>query len=340
MIDWTPNAAIFTIGSFPIPWYGVGYAIGLAVAYYVMVRQARRLGENPWIIGNGLIVIAIAALIGGRLYHVVDQWQLYADCPVRIFLPIQFEQGCSGRVSFAGFSGLGVFGGFVTGALAFIFLTTRWYKVSAWRWADIVAPGLFAMQAIGRWGNFFNQELYGPPTTLPWGIAIDCFHRVAEYPCTTFPPETTHFHPLFLYESLSALVGLAVILWLTRRPPSWLRVGDLLPITVIWIGLARFLIEFLRIGNWRLGDIPTAQVFGAAFVVVGVGLLWVRRSQGAPPFLEGVVPIEDEDLADDGFDDDDDLVDDDLVDDDDDDASGDAKRTPAADSEAPPAAPA
>lgn len=267
MIDWTPSAIAIQIGPLPLYWYGIGYALGLAGAYLIMARQARRFGENPAIIGNSLIVIAIAALAGGRLYHVIDQWQLYRDDLLKIFLPP--------------YSGLGVFGGFVTGTIAYIALT-RFYRVSAWRWADIVAPGLFVMQAVGRWGNFFNQELYGPPTSLPWGIAIDCAHRVVEYPCTTFPLETTHFHPLFLYESLSATIGLIVILWLSQRPKRWLRVGDLLPIAVIWIGAARFLIEFLRIGNWRLADIPTAQIFGAAFVVVGIGVLVYRRIRGAP----------------------------------------------------------
>ena len=273
MIDWTPSAVAIQLGPFPLYWYGIAYAVGLAGAYAVMVRQARRFGENAAIIGNGLIVIAIAALIGGRLYHVVDQWQLYAGDPLKIILPP--------------YSGLGVFGGFVTGTLAFVWLT-RHYRVSAWRWGDIVAPGLFVMQGVGRLGNFFNQELYGPPTTLPWGIAIDCVHRVVEYPCTAFPLADTHFHPLFLYESLSAAAGLAVLLWLSRRPPKWLRVGDLMPITVIWIGAVRFLLEFLRIGNWRLADIPTAQIFGVAFVAVGLGLLWLRRRQDAPPFLAGV----------------------------------------------------
>jgi phosphatidylglycerol:prolipoprotein diacylglycerol transferase len=268
MINWTPSAVALQLGPLPLYWYGIAYAVGLATAYWVMARQARRFGESPAIIGNGRIVIAVAALAGGRLYHVIDQWQLYAADPLKIILPP--------------YSGLGVFGGFVTGTLAFIVLT-RYYKVSAWQWADIVAPGLFAMQAIGRWGNFFNQELYGPPTDLPWGIAIDCAHRVVEYPCTTFPLDTTHFHPLFLYESLSAVVGLGVILWLSSRPRPWLRLGDLLPITVIWIGAARFLLEFLRIGNWRIAEIPTAQVFGAAFVIVGVALLVLRRRQGAPP---------------------------------------------------------
>ena len=160
-----------------------------------------------------------------------------------------------------------------------------YYKLPAWRWLDIVAPGVFVMQAAGRLGNFFNQELYGPPTTLPWGIAIDCAHRVVEYPCATFPLITTHFHPLFLYESLSGLLGAAVLVWLSRRSRPWLRTGDSTAILFIWIGGVRFLVEFLRIGNWRLGDIPTAQYFGATFVLIGLAILFLRRRQGAPPLV-------------------------------------------------------
>ncbi len=270
MIAWTPDAVALQLGPLSVYWYGIAYAVGLAGAYWIMVRQARRFGERAEIIGNSLIIVGVAALIGGRLYHVVDQWQLYASDPIRIILPP--------------YSGLGIFGGFVTGAIAFLVLARR-YRVSAWRWADIVAPGIFVMQAAGRLGNFFNQELYGPPTQLPWGLAIDCLHRVIEYPCTTFPLETTHFQPLFLYESLSGLVGAATLVWLSSRPRPWLRVGDLAALMLIWIGGVRFLVEFLRIGNWRLGDIPTAQLFGAAFVLIGIGILWLRRRQNAPPLV-------------------------------------------------------
>lgn len=267
MIDWTPNAILVQLGPLSLYWYGIAYAVGLAGAYTIMVRQARRFGENVAILGNGLIIVAIAALIGGRLYHVIDQWQLYKDDLLKIVLPP--------------YSGLGAFGGLITGSIAFALLA-RYYKVSAWRWADIVAPGVFFMQAAGRVGNFFNQELYGPPTSLPWGIAIDCAHRVVEYPCATFPLATTHFHPLFLYESLSGLLGAAVLIWLSSRPRPWLRVGNLISILFIWVGGFRFLLEFLRIGNWRLGDIPTAQIFGAGFVVVGSVLFVIRSRQDAP----------------------------------------------------------
>lgn len=267
MIDWTPGSIAIQLGPLPLYWYGIAYAVGLAGAYAILMSQARRFGQNPAILGNGLIIVAIAALAGGRLYHVIDQWQLYEHDLLKIVLPP--------------YSGLGAFGGLATGALAFLVLA-RYYKVSAWRWGDIVAPGVFFMQAAGRIGNFFNQELYGPPTTLPWGIAIDCAHRVVEYPCTTFPLALTHFHPLFLYESLSGLVGAIVLVWLSRQPRPWLRVGDLLAFMFIWIGGFRFMLEFLRIGNWRLAEIPTAQIFGIGFVIVGIALLVIRHRQDAP----------------------------------------------------------
>jgi phosphatidylglycerol:prolipoprotein diacylglycerol transferase len=280
MIDWMPNAIALQLGPLSLYWYGICYAVGLAGAYWVMTRQAETFGENAGIIGNGLIVVGVAALIGGRLYHVIDQWQqLYASDPLKIILPP--------------YSGLGIFGGFVTGTIAVIYLVRR-HRVSFWRWADIIAPGIFVMQAAGRVGNFFNQELYGPPTSLPWGIAIDCAHRVAEFPCATFPVDTTHFQPLFLYESLSGLLGAIALVWLSSRPRPSLRVGDLAAIMFIWIGGVRFLVEFMRIDNWRLADIPTAQIFGAAFVAIGLGILWLRRRQGAP-MLEPVDAADEDD---------------------------------------------
>ena len=164
LISVTPDPVAIHLGPIPILWYGVCYAIGLAATYVVITREARRRGLDARLVDNGIIIVAAAALIGGRLYHVIDQWQLYKDDPLKIILPP--------------YTGLGVYGGIITGTIAAYFVTRRW-NVSFLRWADVIAPGLFVMQAIGRWGNFFNQELYGPPTNLPWGITIDCAHRVA-----------------------------------------------------------------------------------------------------------------------------------------------------------------
>jgi phosphatidylglycerol---prolipoprotein diacylglyceryl transferase len=267
MLDVIPNPIAFQIGPLPVYWYGIGYAVGLAVAYQILVRLARRAGEDPDVVGNGMIVIAIAALIGGRLYHVIDQWALYQDDLIKIVLPP--------------YTGLGVYGGIITGLIAVV-LYTRWKGLPFWRWADIIAPALFAMQAVARWGNFFNQELYGPPTTLPWGIPIDCAHRIAAYTCEAFPFETTRFHPLFLYESLSGVLGAIVLIWLGFRLRSWLRPGDLLLVFFAWYGIVRFALETLRQENWTLLGIPTAQIVSLLFIVPSILVLIWRHRPGHP----------------------------------------------------------
>jgi phosphatidylglycerol:prolipoprotein diacylglycerol transferase len=335
MIDITPDPIAFRIGSFPVHWYGICYAVGLVAVYLLLVREARRRGEDPELVGNGLIIVAIAALIGGRLYHVIDQWALYKDDLITAILPITRQ--ANGSYGFAGFSGLGVPGGIITGTIAAWILTRRW-RVSFWTWADIVAPGLFVMQAIGRIGNFFNQELYGPPTTLPWGIAIDCEHRVAAYPCDVFPLATTHFHPLFLYESLSGLVGAAVLLWLARRPNSRLVTGDLLLIFFVWYGTTRFVLEFLRTGNWTFFGIATAQIVSVGFVIAGLVGLWYRHGRGRPAATAQVAAAHHEDDADD-WDDDDEFDDEDFEDEDEDDEEITPSSTPPPRPAPPPAAP-
>jgi phosphatidylglycerol---prolipoprotein diacylglyceryl transferase len=279
MIDFTPDPIFLRILGFPIYWYGLAYAFGLAAVYLVVVREARFRGLDENLIGTGLIVVAIAALAGGRLYHVIDQWQLYQAHPITAVLPLTVQP--DGSYAFAGFTGLGVPGGIVTGTIG-AWVYVRRERQDFFQWADVVAPGLFVMQAIGRWGNFFNQELYGPPTTLPWGIKIDCAHRIADYPCSGYPLDTTHFQPLFLYESLSGIAGALVLIWLARRHSQRLLSGDLLLIFFVWYGLTRFSLETMRHDNWTFFGVPTAQIVTLGFVAAGLAGLWYRHSLARP----------------------------------------------------------
>jgi phosphatidylglycerol:prolipoprotein diacylglycerol transferase len=279
MIDWTPDPIAISIGPLQVYWYGVMYAIGLAVTFVVIEREARRRGLDTGILVNGMIIVAIAALIGGRLYHVIDQWDRYKDDLLSIVLPP--------------YSGLGVYGGIITGVIA-AYLYARWKRQPFLTWADCVAPGLLVMQAIARWGNFFNQELYGPPTDLPWGIAIECANRTAMYACPPLgdTPVEAHFHPLFLYESISGAIG-AVVLLLVARRVRGLRPGDIFLLFLVWYGATRFLLEPLRSNNWTFYDIPVASLISAAFVLGGLALLaWRHRpgaAAGAAPSLDAVV---------------------------------------------------
>ena len=265
MLNFSPDPIAFRLGPIEVHWYGIAYAVGLAAAYLLITRLAARRGLDPNLVGNGMIVVAVAALIGGRLYHVIDRWDLYRDNLAAIVLPP--------------YAGLGVYGGIATGTIAG-WAYTRWKRQPFFEWADVVAPGLFLMQAIGRWGNFFNQELYGPPTTSPLGIPIDCAYRVAPYVCQAYPP-TTRFEPLFLYESVAGLVGMLFLLYLGSRLRSRLRPGDLLLVFFVWYGVVRFALEALRTGNWTFFGIPTAQLVSLAFILVGLaGLTWRHRPRG------------------------------------------------------------
>jgi phosphatidylglycerol:prolipoprotein diacylglycerol transferase len=272
VIDVTPQPIAFALGPLEVHWYGIAYAVGLAVAYWVIAREAHWRGLDLGLLGSGMIVVAIAALIGGRLYHVIDQWQLYKDDLLRIVLPP--------------YAGLGVYGGIVTGTIA-AFVYARRKGQPFLGWADAVAPGLFAMQAVARWGNFFNQELYGAPTNVPWGIAIQCQYRTQGYPC---PPGSDplatlgqHFQPMFLYESLSGLLGAIFLIWLARRLSGRLLEGDLLLIFFIWYGTVRFAVESLKADNWVLFGVPTAQIVSAVIVAGAAAVLAIRHLRRREP---------------------------------------------------------
>ena len=288
LIAITPDPIAFHLGPIPVAWYGICYAVGLTLAYIVITREARRRGLNARLVDNGIIIVAAAALVGGRLYHVIDQWALYKDDPLKIILPP--------------YAGLGVYGGIITGTIAAWYITRRWHQSFA-KWTDVIAPGLFVMQAVGRLGNFFNQELYGPPTNLPWGIAIDCAHRVGDHgithPCELYPEATTGFQPLFLYESLSGIIGAVTLLWIARRFGSRMRPGDLFLIFLIWYAVVRFALETLRVNNWTFFGIPTAMVVSAVVIVVSFVLLAIRHRPGAVYEPWGDPPPPEEELLDD-----------------------------------------
>jgi phosphatidylglycerol:prolipoprotein diacylglycerol transferase len=261
VIELVPPAG-FGLGPLFIGFYGVGYVVGIAVLLWVSQAEARHRGLDPSRVTGALLLVAACALVGARLYHVVDQWAVYQADPVRIVLPP--------------YSGLGLYGG-IFGAVIGIWIYTRRLGIPIWKALDVVVPGTFFAQAIARWGNFFNQELYGPPTDLPWGITIECSHRLPQHPCETLPAATTGFHPLFLYESILDLTGGLIALWLSRRHLDRLRDGDLASFWMVWYGGGRLVLESFRAGNWTVGGLPTAMLIGILLVVTGVATTVVRH---------------------------------------------------------------
>lgn len=245
-----------------------GLLIGVAAALVWTVTEkilrsdtpAHRWSENTW--NWGLITIGLSTLIGARLYHVVTDWQLYASNPFPAIL--QIWNG-----------GLGWYGGLL-GLVIGAWIWRRWQTPPATglAMADSLALALPWGQAIGRWGNYFNQELFGPPTTLPWGIFIAPDRRPDAW------LQAERFHPLFLYESLASLVlgiGLYLLWRWGRNNPSadWLKIGSgsLAAFYGMGFGTIRFSLDFLRDDLQMLGILTVSQWFSLALIVVSLLLL-------------------------------------------------------------------
>jgi phosphatidylglycerol:prolipoprotein diacylglycerol transferase len=267
--------------------YGVIIVLGAIAGAYAATFEASRRGEDPEHVWNGLVWCLIAGILGARLYHVISTPQ-----GTDIGLQYYFVTNPFETVRVLGLSipfptalmiwkgGLGIFGGIAGGVIAVVIYAWR-NQLSLARWLDIGAPGLILAQAIGRWGNFINQELYGPPTTLPWGIPIDAQHRIPPFSdLTRYPLESTRFHPTFLYESLWNLALFIALMLIGRRYRERLKDGDILSLYLIGYGLGRIFVESLRPDAWLIGRIPTAQIVSGVLIVLGVGLMaWRRRAE-------------------------------------------------------------
>lgn len=267
------------LGPIQVHWYGIIIAAAVLLGATLSMRVAIWVGENPEDGWSMLLPVVVAALVGARLYHVIHLWEHYSANPLEIF---QIWNG-----------GIGIPGA-VAGAAVAIFVYGRAKRLHAARWMDIGAPGLLLGQAIGRLGNFVNQELYGPPTTLcgdgfppclPFGIPIDAEHRAGTpWDAASFPVETTQFVPLFAYEAVLNLIGMAVLLYVVRRWGHRLFAGDVVLMYVIWYGAVRTLLEPYRVGNWTILGVPTAMWIGIIAVVLAATWLVVRHRirRGSP----------------------------------------------------------
>jgi phosphatidylglycerol:prolipoprotein diacylglycerol transferase len=235
-----------------------------------------------------LLWVLIPALLGARLYYVFIQSPRGPEGLGRYLAnPAEIFAVWSG--------GLHIFGALIFGAAALWFFARR-RKLNVLLYADAIALGLPLAQAIGRWANFINQELYGPPTTLPWGLRIDQNHRIGPYADMEQFPESTRFHPLFLYESLWNLIGFGLIFWISRRFAGRLKDGDLLLLYLIWYPLGRFFLEFLRTDSWFFPGTPFNPVHLISALAIGASafILYRRHRGGSTPAKADPEPAETE----------------------------------------------
>ncbi len=266
----------FHLGPLAVHWYGIIIASAVLLGAVIGTMEARRRGEDPERGWSMLLLVIVTAVIGARLYHVIHMWGYYSQHPDLI---LQVWNG-----------GIGIPGAVIGGA-AGIWWYTRSNALNTARWLDIFAPALLLGQAVGRLGNFVNQELYGPPTQLcgqngylpclPFGIQIDAAHRAGTpWDAINFPVDTTQFVPMFAYEAILNLVGMAVLLIVARRFGRRLFDGDIALLYIIWYGAVRSLLEGYRVNNWYIGPFPTAVWIGIAGIILAGGFLILRHVRG------------------------------------------------------------
>ena len=228
----SPDTNGFDIGPLRVNFYGVAIALGVIAAIWLASRRYEQRGGDPKVIERASVIAVISGVLGARVGYVITHPQARGS----IADAISIWDG-----------GLAFFGGLTAGAIAMIWVMRREGAVIV-DVADSVAPAIPLAQVIGRWGNYFNQELYGRPTDLPWAVEISANNRLAKY------AEFDTFHPTFLYESLLNLIVVGIILWVEKRfKPA---PGSLFTVYLVLYGIVRFLMELLRTDtDYRLAGI-------------------------------------------------------------------------------------
>lgn len=262
--------------------YGLIVGGGILVGAWVAAKMVEKEGEDAELVWDGLMWVVVGGLVGARLYHVVDFWGYYQANPGRMLAIWNGGVGIFGAL-LGGVVGLSIyifrvekfsiFNPSADSGQVFQFSEARLFLGRLLWFLDVAAFGIPVSQAIGRWGNFVNQELYGPPTDLPWGIFIEEKYRLPGY------ENFTRFHPLFLYESVLNL-GLALVLWRLYRQGVGIAgkkievgQGGFFGAYLAGYGVIRFLLEFMRLERWSWGSIPVAQVVSVGMIVVGLVLI-------------------------------------------------------------------
>lgn len=248
-----------SVGPFTVQWYALFIMTGAMLGAFLAGKLATFRGLRGDAIFDVAVVAIISGVIGARLYFVMLEWEYFGQNPLQIF---NLPRG-----------GLSIHGAIIFGAAAVIIMAWR-LKDPILSWLDVVAPAVALGQAVGRWGNYANQEAFGTPTDYPWGIEISPENRPAEY------AEFTHFHPTFFYESVLNLLNAALLTYLIVRfsGRSWMRAGDILAVYLISYGVIRWPLEWIRTDSLYIGPLPAAYWLSGALILGGFVLLILNRT--------------------------------------------------------------
>lgn len=262
----SPSISSIPIGPVVIHFYGLAIGLALVICYSILQRQAKSRDISPDLLEKIFLSTLISATIGSRAYHVITNWQYYQQFPIQIF--------------YIWNGGLGIIGGIVFAALT-LYLLSRKFKKPLFQITDLVTLVLPLGQAIGRWGNYFNQELYGKPTNLPWGLQIDSEHKLKGY------EQFQTFHPTFLYESILNFLNFFLLYKLFKKTQ---KPGIITAVYFINYGIIRLFIESIKLDpdvSSQIGPLRIPQHLSIILIIIGLVLIRRKKWQNnlVPPKL-------------------------------------------------------
>lgn len=242
------NPVAFSIFGIDIMWYGVLISLGVLLGVLVALRECRRVGFKEEDLLDFLLYAIPVGIIGARTYYVIFSWDYYSQNLGQI---INIRNG-----------GLAIHGGLIAGAIVgVIFCKIR--RINIWQILDIVIPSVALGQAIGRWGNFINQEAYGGPTNLPWGIMVN----------------GVKVHPTFLYESIIDLSVFVLLMWYRKNKRK--NQGEVIALYLILYSIGRFFVEGMRTDSLMFLNMRVAQLISLGLVLLGISIfVFLRKKEG------------------------------------------------------------
>lgn len=258
----------FDIGGWPVHWYGLIMGLCILIAYIIFSREGKRKGIDEETLFNFLFWMVVIGYLGARLYYVAFRLDYYLANPAQILMIWQ--------------GGIAIYGGIIAGGVT-IYVMSKRQQLNPATIFDITAPAVMLAQAIGRWGNFINQEAYGGEVSRGFLESLYLPNVIIEQ----MNVNGIYHHPTFLYESLWNLLGFVLILML-RRQPKFFRQGEVAATYVIWYGIGRAFIESMRTDSLYLGPLRVSQWLSMILVVAGIIFIIYRRKQSFPeiPYYE------------------------------------------------------
>ncbi|MEW5960576.1 MAG: prolipoprotein diacylglyceryl transferase [Chloroflexota bacterium] len=262
-----------------VRWYGLLFVTGVLAAAFYASWYVRREDEDPEFVWDAMIWLLISGIVGARIWYVLADIiggnSRYLDNPVSM---VYIQQG-----------GLNILGGIVVAAVVGWYFTRR-HQIDLWLLADAIGPAYLIGQAIGRLGNYINQELYGPPTTLPWGLRIDAQYRIPPWnDLTLYPVETTRFHPTFAYEMIWNLVFAGLLTFVIIKYRDKLRSGVIAGSALLIAGVGRAWLEsYFRPDQpmfFGLG-VSTSLLVSVIFALAGLLIVLVKLGKISAPFMQ------------------------------------------------------